>query len=36
MKRQIVNIINFIRGCEPRQETDLYTPVREQIGPVNQ
>ena len=29
MKRQIVNIINFIRGCEPRQEADLTTPVKE-------
>lgn len=30
--RQIVNIINFIRGCEPREPVDLYTPVREQIA----
>lgn len=29
--RQIINVINFIRGCEPRSETDLVTPVREQI-----
>ena len=29
--RQIVNIINFIRGCEPREPIDLVTPVREQI-----
>ena len=35
MKRQIVNIINFIRGCEPRQEMDLYTPVIEQIKLIN-
>ena len=30
--RQIVNIINFIRGCEPRDPVDLVTPVREQIA----
>lgn len=35
MKRQIVNIINFVRGCEPRQEMDLYTPVIEQIKLIN-
>ncbi len=31
MKRQIVNIINFIRAVEPRLEMDLAAPVREQI-----
>lgn len=31
MKRQIVNIINFIRACEPRIEMDLVTPIKEQI-----
>lgn len=30
-KRQIVNIINFIRGVEPRCEMDLVTPVKKQI-----
>ncbi len=35
MKRQIVNIINFVRGCEPRMEMDLYTPVAEQIKLIN-
>ena len=30
-KPQIVNIINFIRGCEPREPVDLVRPVREQI-----
>ena len=35
MKRQILNIINFVRGCEPRQEMDLYTPVIEQIKLLN-
>lgn len=31
MKRQIINIVNFIRACEPRMEMDLFTPVIEQI-----
>ena len=31
-KRQIVNFVNFIRGCEPRCEMDLITPVKEQIN----
>ncbi len=30
-KRQIVNIVNFIRACEPRSYVDLIEPVREQI-----
>ena len=30
-KRQIINFVNFIRGCEPRCEMDLVTPVKEQI-----
>lgn len=30
-KRQIVNIINFIRGVEPREPIDLIKPVTEQI-----
>ena len=30
-KPQIVNIVNFIRGCEPREPVDLVRPVREQI-----
>lgn len=30
-KRQIINIISFIRGCEPRCEVDLVTPVAKQI-----
>ena len=32
---KIVNIINFIRGSEPRCEADLLTPVREQVKLVN-
>ena len=30
-KRQIVNIVNFVRAVEPRLEMDLITPVKEQI-----
>ena len=30
MKR-IMNVVNFVRGIEPRMEMDLYTPVAEQI-----
>lgn len=29
--KQIMNIVNFVRGLEPRCEMDLYTPVVEQI-----
>ena len=36
MKRNIVNIINFIRGCEPRCEVDLIKPVEEQLKLLNQ
>ena len=31
-KRQIVNIVNFIRDVEPRVPVDLVEPVREQIA----
>ncbi|MBQ9806972.1 MAG: hypothetical protein IJW49_10775 [Clostridia bacterium] len=34
--RQIINIINFIRGVEPRREMDLCEPVREQIKLIDQ
>ena len=30
-KRQIVNIVNFIRDTEPRLPMDLITPVKKQI-----
>ena len=30
-KRQIVNFINFIRGCEPRFEIDLFETVKGHI-----
>lgn len=29
--KKIMNIVNFVRGIEPRWEMDLYTPVVEQI-----
>ncbi len=35
-KRQIVNLVHFIRGCEPRCDMDLVTPVREQIALARQ
>jgi len=35
-KRQIVNIINFIRAVEPRGPVDLAEPVREQIRLMKQ
>ena len=31
-KRQIVNIVNFIRGVEPRNSRDLIKPLVEQIA----
>jgi len=35
-KRQIINIVNFIRGCEPREPVDLVLPVRSQIDLLTQ
>ncbi|MBE6768586.1 MAG: hypothetical protein E7549_06710 [Ruminococcaceae bacterium] len=35
-KRQIVNIVNFLRGVEPRMERDLLTPLKEQIRLMQQ
>jgi len=35
-KRQIINIINFIRAVEPRLPMDLIEPVREQIALMKQ
>lgn len=29
--KKVMNIVNFVRGIEPRYEMDLYTPVKEQI-----
>ncbi len=31
MNKRVMNLVNFVRGCEPRCETDLYTPVAEEI-----
>ena len=31
MEKRIMNIVNFVRGIEPRRERDLYTPVAKQI-----
>ncbi len=31
MKTRKINIINFVRGCEPRYETDLVEPIREEL-----
>ena len=31
VKKQIVNIVNFLRGVEPRCDTDLITPMKEQL-----
>lgn len=30
--RRVMNIVNFVRGCEPRCEMDLVTPLREEIA----
>ena len=35
-KRQIINIINFIRACEPRESVDLVFPVKKQIEVMTQ
>lgn len=31
MGNKVVNIVNFVRGVEPRCEMDLLTPVVEEI-----
>ena len=36
MKPQIVNIINFIRGVEPRDAINLLDPVREQLNLIKE
>ncbi len=36
MKKRVMNLVNFVRGCEPREpDKDLYTPLREEIT-INQ
>ena len=32
MSRHVLNLVNFVRGCEPRKPMDLYTPVRQEIA----
>lgn len=32
MKKRVMNLVNFVRGCEPRREMDLYTPIKEEIA----
>lgn len=32
MANNVMNIINFVRGCEPRRPKDLYTPVEQEIA----
>lgn len=33
MQKRIMNLVNFVRGCEPRQPwQDLYTPIKEEIA----
>ena len=31
MKRNILNIVNFLRGTEPRTDTDIHKPFLEQL-----
>ena len=35
-KRQIINIVNFIRACEPREPVDLVLPIKKQIELMTQ
>ena len=28
---KVINLVNFVRGCEPRAPRDLFTPVAEEI-----
>ena len=33
MKKRVMNLVNFVRGCEPRNpEMDLFTPIKEEIA----
>ena len=34
--KNILHIVNFIRGCEPRLEVDLILPVKKQIEKLKQ
>lgn len=31
MNKRVMNLVNFVRGCEPRYPKDLYTPVVRQM-----
>ena len=31
MNKRVMNLVNFVRGCEPRYPKDLYTPVVKQM-----
>ena len=28
MEKRVINLVNFVRGCEPRRELDLFAPVK--------
>lgn len=33
MKKRVMNLVNFVRGCEPRDpDLDLFTPIKEEIA----
>lgn len=32
MSNNVMNIVNFVRGCEPRRPKNLYTPVAQEIA----
>ena len=33
MKKRVMNLVNFVRGCEPRDpQLDLYLPIKEEIA----
>ena len=33
MKKRVMNLVNFVRGCEPRSpDMDLLTPIKEEIA----
>ena len=32
MSNNVMNIVNFVRGCELRRPKDLYTPVAQEIA----
>ena len=31
MNKRVMNLVNFVRGCEPRKPMDLLTPIAEEI-----